>query len=115
MKWRQAMLFASLLLAPAAMAVLTVGCAKTPSQRTRNIERYDMKGVVIELRPEDKLAVIKHERIQNQAGKVWMEPMTMDFPVPNASELQQMKVGQTVHARVNQDRDTLEYWLDQVR
>ncbi|MBS1835587.1 MAG: copper-binding protein, partial [Acidobacteria bacterium] len=98
-------------------ALLAGACVKSPPAAAthKNVQRYDLKGVVVRLRAEDKVAVIKHERIQNQAGKVWMEPMTMDFPVPNASELQQMKVGQTVHARVNQDRDTLEYWLDQVR
>ncbi|BDC48317.1 hypothetical protein F183_A06330 [Bryobacterales bacterium F-183] len=97
--------------------VLLGACAKTPTASVRkNVEHYDLKGVVLRLRPEEKIAVIKHEQVKNAAsGKVWMEPMTMDFPVPNASEFQQLKVGKTVEGRVNQDLDTLEYWLDQLR
>lgn len=98
----------------ALLMILLAACAKSPTASRKNVERYELKGVVLRLRPEDKVAVIRHERIQNAAGKVWMEPMTMDFPVPNASEFQQLKVGQTVQGRVSQDLDTLDYWVDQL-
>jgi len=100
------------------MGLMLVGasCAKSPSGAAgKNVEHYDLKGVVLRLRPEDKVAVIKHERIQNASGRVWMEPMTMDFPVANASEFQKLKPGQAVEGRLNQDLDTLDYWVDQLR
>ncbi|MBS1833607.1 MAG: copper-binding protein [Acidobacteria bacterium] len=97
-------------------ALLAGACVKSPPAAAthKNVQRYDLKGVVVRLRAEDKVAVIKHERIQDAAGKVWMEPMTMDFPVPNAAEFQRLKPGQTVEGRLNQDLDTLDYWVDQL-
>jgi Cu/Ag efflux protein CusF len=103
------------LVAAALLLLFAASCAKSPTAARKNVEHYDLKGVVLRLRPEDKVAVIKHERIQNAAGKVWMEPMTMDFPVPNASEFQQLKPGQSVQGRLSQDLDTLDYWVDQLR
>src|ERR1051325_5373253 len=61
------------LLASALLALLA-GCSKR--------QVFDVRGVIIELRPEKKEVVIKHEAIPN-----YMEPMTMPFEVKDIKEL----------------------------
>lgn len=67
-------------------------------------EKYPMRGEVLRLRPENRVAVIKHEDIDG-----WMKAMTMDFPVPDAAEYAKLKEGMTIRATVL--RNDLHYWL----
>jgi Cu/Ag efflux protein CusF len=67
-------------------------------------EKYPMRGEVLRLRPENRVAVIKHEDIDG-----WMKAMTMDFPVPDAAEYAKLKEGMTIRATVL--RNDLYYWL----
>ncbi len=67
-------------------------------------EKYPMRGEVLRLRPENRIAVIKHEDIDG-----WMKAMTMDFPVPDAAEYAKLKEGMTIRATVL--RNDLHYWL----
>lgn len=71
-------------------------------------EKYPMRGEVLRLRPENRVAVIKHEDIEG-----WMKAMTMDFPVPDAAEYAKLKEGMTIRATVL--RNDLYYWLTDIQ
>jgi Cu/Ag efflux protein CusF len=66
--------------------------------------KHEMRGEVLRLRPENRIAVIKHEDIDD-----WMKAMTMDFPVPDAAEYAKLKEGMTIRATVQ--RNDAHYWL----
>ncbi|MBI5282315.1 MAG: copper-binding protein [Candidatus Solibacter usitatus] len=67
-------------------------------------QKYAVRGVVLRLRPESRVAVLKHEKIEG-----WMEPMTMEFPVPSAGEFASLKEGATIRATVNVN--DMYFWL----
>ncbi len=71
-------------------------------------KRYQMKGQVLRLKPENRVAVIKHETIEG-----WMEAMTMDFPVPSAEEFAKLKEGMNITATV--EVNDLHYWLTGIK
>ena len=83
--------------------LVTAGCG-----RHEPIKQYRLKGKVVRLVPEHRLAAIQHEEI-----KGWMEAMTMEFPVRDGSEFAKLKPGLQIEATVNvQDVD---YWLSDIR
>lgn len=86
-----------------AALVFVARCGKKEPAR-----QYKLKGKVIRLVPENRIASIQHEEI-----KGWMEAMTMEFPVPDAAEFAKLKPGLEVEATVNV-RD-LDYWLTDIR
>ncbi len=102
----------------AALLLVAAGCGKekAPASATAEapLQHYKMTGVVVRLDPGNKLATIKHEVIKDDAGKVWMEAMTMDFPVRDAQEFAKLKVDQAIDARVNQKPSDFDFWLDQI-
>lgn len=67
-------------------------------------KRYRVRGVVLRLRPEARVAVVQHEKIEG-----WMEPMTMEFPVPETAEFAKLKEKATIRATVCVN--DLYYWL----
>jgi Cu/Ag efflux protein CusF len=67
-------------------------------------KRYPVKGVVLRLRPEARIAVIQHEKIEG-----WMVAMTMDFPVPEPAEFAKLKEKSTIRATVCVN--DLFYWI----
>ena len=83
--------------------LVTTGCGKHEP-----IKQYRLKGKVVRLVPEHRLAAIQHEEI-----KGWMEAMTMEFPVPDASEFAKLKPGLEIEATVNVQG--LDYWLTGIR
>ena len=91
-------------------AALLGAFACTPAQREPAFDfgepqhKYPMRGEVLRLRPENRIAVIKHEDIDG-----WMKAMTMDFPVPDPAEFAKLKEGATIRATVL--RNDLPYWL----
>ena len=58
-------------------------------------QRYRIHGQILRLRPENRIAVVKHERIEG-----WMEAMTMEFPVPDGAEFAKLKEGAWIRATV---------------
>lgn len=58
-------------------------------------KRYQLHGEILGLRPENRIAVVKHEKIEG-----WMEAMTMEFPVPDAAEYAKLQQGSWIHATV---------------
>jgi len=71
-------------------------------------KKYPMRGLVVRLRQETRVATVVHEKIGD-----WMEPMTMEFPVPNEKEFDLLKRGQTIRATVNVNETY--FWLTDVK
>jgi Cu/Ag efflux protein CusF len=78
------------------------------------VNRYSLTGNVLSL-DKNRIAVIQHEAIKDSSGKVWMDPMTMEFPVKEHSDFARMRVGQRIQATVYQRPSDLEYWIADVR
>ena len=92
-----------------ALALLIVACTSDRPAPTEANATYAMQGTVVRLRSEGaNIAVIKHGEI-----KGWMEPMTMEFPVPKQEEFQKLREGQQITATVFVK--DLEYWIDDIR
>lgn len=70
--------------------------------------RYALRGEVLRLRPKNRIAVVKHEKIEG-----WMEPMTMDFPVPDATQYAKLREGATIRATVL--TNDAYYWLTEIQ
>ncbi len=70
-------------------------------------QRYKIHGTILRLRPENRIAVIQHEKIEG-----WMEAMTMDFPVPSLAEYSKLKEGMVIRATVNVN--DAYFWLTNV-
>ncbi len=108
----------SLILALTALAALalTVSCrresggtAPTPSASAPGTQQvFQVKGVVVEVKPKEKTVSIKHEAIPN-----YMPGMTMPFDVKDTNELAGLAPGDAVSFRLTvTDTDG---WIDQVR
>lgn len=94
-----------------ALAAFAAACASKKENRFDFGEakkKYPMRGKVVRLRRETRVATVVHEKIGD-----WMEPMTMEFPVPNEKEYDLLKRGQTIRATVNVN-DTY-FWLTDVK
>lgn len=100
------------------LSALLAGCQSSPSRRGTDdgtVQRYFLEGEVVRADPAHGLVAIKHGPIVNSGGKVWMEPMTMEFPVPAHQDLALLKVGQRVKAEVCARQSDLEYWIEHVQ
>lgn len=67
-------------------------------------QRYQLHGEILRLRPENRIAVIKHDKIEG-----WMEAMTMEFPIPSLAEYSKLKAGSLIRATVNVNESY--FWL----
>ena len=47
-----------------------------------------------------KIVTIQHGPIKNDSGKVWMEAMTMEFPVLEEPDFQVLQIGASISAVV---------------
>jgi len=97
-------------LAGATLAVgLATACARSEKAYDYGTakQRYKLHGKVLRLKPENRIAVIQHEKIDG-----WMEAMTMEFPVPLLSEYSKLKEGAVIHATVNVNDEY--FWLTDV-
>jgi Cu/Ag efflux protein CusF len=90
-----------------AACLLLFGCAKNepvaeklPEKSTTSeaepVKQYDLRGEVVSLEEQGRIAKIKHEQIAD-----WMGPMTMEFPVKEEADFAKLKAGQPIHAKVN--------------
>ena len=70
-------------------------------------QRYALQGVVLRLKPADRVAVIQHQKIEG-----WMEAMTMEFPVPDAAEYAKLKEGAKIRSTVCVN--DMYYWLTSI-
>lgn len=79
------------------------------------VRRYPLAGEVIRLNTQHRIATIKHGRIAQSPQDVWMEAMTMDFPVPESSDFERLKEGARIRATVCSRQSDYEYWIREVR
>jgi protein SCO1/2 len=100
------------------LLLLDVSCSREAEQKTSaqakpsttstNPTVYQVKGVVVELEPEEKTVRIKHEEIPG-----YMRAMTMSFDVRDTNELAGLEAGDHVAFRMLvTDTDG---WIDQLR
>ena len=89
------------------LLLLLTGCAKMP-QRDAEEKKYSLEGMVVRIDKQAQTATIKHSEI-----KGWMEPMTMEFPVPSKDEFERLSRGQKIHATVHV-RD-LDYHIGEIQ
>jgi protein SCO1 len=82
--------------------------AAMPTATHTNVQVFQVKGVVVTVKPEEKIVRIRHEKI---AG--YMDAMTMPFEVKDANELTGLNAGDTVTFRMLvTDTDG---WIDQIK
>jgi len=86
-----------------ACLVLATGCQARP-------KRYELRGQVTAKDVASKTLTITHGDIPGL-----MSAMTMEYPVNDASVLQQVKTGDTITAVIEATNDSLNYSLDDVR
>ena len=99
-----------------AVAILAVGCNPSPAGSKSadpptpgaNPRIFQVKGVVLEVKPRDKTVTIKHEEVPG-----YMPAMTMPFDVKDTNELAGIEAGDPVSFRLRVT-DT-EGWIDQIR
>jgi protein SCO1/2 len=90
--------------APAALAADN----KTLSSTATNQQVFQVTGLVVEIKPEEKSVRIKHDAIPG-----YMQAMTMSFDVLNTNELAGLEPGHPVSFRMTV---TENYgWIDQIR
>jgi protein SCO1/2 len=96
-------------------AIFVTGCNKSPqpapsakSVQHTNEQIFQVKGVVIAVKPQEKSITIKHEDIPD-----YMPGMTMPFDVKDTNELAGISAGDPVTFRLLVT-DT-EGWIDQIR
>src|SRR5262245_8217432 len=104
----------SLMLLLLSLAVITA-CKRSPEAQgsrptaaSTNQQIFQVKGVVIAVKPKEKSIEIKHEAIPG-----YMPAMTMPFDVKDAKELTGLQPGDSVSFRMLVT-DT-EGWIDQIR
>jgi protein SCO1/2 len=84
------------------------GAASNPATAHTNRQTFQVKGVIVNVKPGAKEVEIKHEEIPG-----YMPAMTMPFDVRDANELAGLATGDTVSFRMIVT-DT-EGWIDQIR
>jgi protein SCO1/2 len=73
-----------------------------------NVKIFRVKGVVRELKPDDKTIVIRHEAIPD-----YMEAMTMPFKAKEPAELKALRPGDEISFRLHVNET--ESWVDEIR
>lgn len=97
-----------------ALVAVCVSCGKqsdnfsTEKSGGTNQQIFQVKGVVEEIKPDGKSAIIKHEEIPN-----YMAAMTMEFETKNTNELRGLKPGDSISFRMIVTDD--DGWIDQVK
>jgi protein SCO1/2 len=81
---------------------------KAAGSKDTNTQIFQVKGVIIEVKPQEKTVEIKHEAIPG-----YMEAMTMPFEVKDTNELANLAPGDTVAFRMTVTET--DGWIDQIR
>jgi Cu/Ag efflux protein CusF len=96
---------ASLSLAWFSVVMVASSCQRMPPPKP--ISEYQMHGEIIRLDASGQLATVKHDKIQG-----WMDAMTMEYPVRDKQAFEQLKVGETIEAKI-QVQGT-DFWISSV-
>jgi Cu/Ag efflux protein CusF len=95
----------------AMLAAALAGCNRAPTpprESNEPLRQYSMRGRVIRVDPQGRIATIKNEKIED-----WMESMTMDFPVKDQADFARLHAGDSIRATVFVQG--LEYWVGNVQ
>src|SRR6266511_4097805 len=95
-----------------AAALIVCGCKNNPTandhQKVNDRKVFQVKGVIKELKPNGKTAIIAHETIPD-----YMDAMTMDFDVKDGRELTGLNPGDAVSFQMVVTKD--DGWIEKVR
>src|SRR5580693_8024552 len=78
------------------LAALLTACGQKTSQPAPAMQVFTVKGVIKELEPDGKTAVIQHEAIPG-----YMQSMTMPFEVRDTNLLRGLKPGDVISFKLN--------------
>jgi Cu/Ag efflux protein CusF len=84
-----------------------LGIAACHKEAAPEVKHYSMHGQIIRLDEKDKLATIKHDKIEG-----WMGAMTMDYPIKE-KDFSNLHEGDKIDATV--DVQGLDYSLSDIR
>ena len=71
------------------------------------VKQYAMRGEVLRLDAQGKIAAIKSGKIEG-----WMEAMTMEYPVKDQAEFDKLRSGETIKATVYVQGNS--YWVGDI-
>lgn len=98
-----------------AAALCTVACSSAPTTDASksdaskgNIKTYALRGEVVSLEPDRKVATLKHEKIEGL-----MDAMTMGYQVRDPADFAKLTVGEKITATVNVAPDDM--WVSNVQ
>lgn len=98
----------------AALVLVCASCGRksesfsSENSGNTNQQVFQVKGVIKEIKPDGKSAVIKHEEIPD-----YMAAMTMEFEAKNTNELRGLQPGDAISFRLIVTDD--DGWIDQVK
>ena len=96
---------------PILLLLLLGACSQAPKQPDPSkADRYSLRGEVLHCDATHSLVTVKHEKIE-AGGKVWMEAMTMDFPVPAKADYDKACASKQIRATLYHNPKELQYWL----
>ena len=96
------------------LLLVLAGCQKSTvssvkeEAKDETLHRYALRGEVLRLDPQGKIAAIKHEKIGD-----WMEAMTMEFPVKDQPEFDKLRAGEKINATVFVQGTS--YWVGEIQ
>jgi Cu/Ag efflux protein CusF len=76
------------------VAAFLAGCSTSP-KASEPMREFTLHGKVVRLNSTDRIATIRHEKIDG-----WMEAMTMEFPVREGEDLLKLGEGNQITATV---------------
>jgi Cu/Ag efflux protein CusF len=71
-------------------------------------------GEVVRLDLPRKTATVRHGPVKDAAGKLWMEGMTMEFPIRDEKSLALLRPGVRIKAKLFQQPADFDFWLGEV-
>lgn len=82
----------------ALVALLLLGCGGAPeadpvAEAEPQWQRYELRGEVLQIRPDAKAAVIDHQAVGD-----WMDAMRMSFSIPHEEDLAKIQEGDHITA-----------------
>jgi len=80
-----------------------------------SLERFPIAGVVTRVDPALAVVTIKHGPITKANGELWMEAMTMDFPVSRREAMPKANPGQAIQATVVTRKSDFAYWIEHIQ
>jgi len=90
-------------------------CRSQPPTALGPTDVYTVSGEVLKYDATKHMASIKHGPISDATGKVWMDAMTMEFPVKEPRDRVLLQPGVKIKAKLFQRLADYEYWIGEVQ